>query len=532
MIDMHNNKTFLFNSSFVIAIALLLLPQMLMAQLRVDGFELLSNDLTAMTRGMSSLKPNGLVTDQNGEVAALIKIVTPMTGFNFDGGQLGIVGTEQHEGEIWLFVPRYSLKLTITHRHFGELREYVYPVTVEGGRTYRMLLNTGGGRFVNINTTGADSANISIDGKAVGQSPIYNHFMNDGIYVVSGVRDRFEGTDTLYVSSGNGPLHYSLRLTDQIAHFGNVEINVADPHADIYYQGKRVGAGQWRTMLKEGYHEVLTRKKDCNDAVTRFQVVAQQQNDVQADLPVPYTGQVFLFTRPRNVVATYDNNQPIDLTETRVLPVGKHQFQFTRKGWVTQDLELEVLKDQLTTDTIQLEAINYLKSKWAFYFGAGYTLQGLSGLTGYVGAVYQHVDLQLSYTLGMSSSKDVYNYNKEYELLSGNTYKMNAFAARLGYQLRLIPRLGITPQVGFMQQMLTSTVSRGTGKYADGAKASSLTLGAKILAVPAHRVYLFLTPEYALEMSKDATFDKAAQAADFQPGGFSISAGVLINIGK
>ena len=41
--------------------------------------------------------------DQNGERAALIKIVTTERGFSFDGGTLGIVATEEHTGEIWLF---------------------------------------------------------------------------------------------------------------------------------------------------------------------------------------------------------------------------------------------------------------------------------------------------------------------------------------------------------------------------------------------------------------------------------------------
>ncbi|MEA3448105.1 MAG: hypothetical protein U9Q98_06605 [Bacteroidota bacterium] len=35
------------------------------------------------------------VTDQNGDVAALIKVVTTETGFNFEAGMLGIVKSEK-----------------------------------------------------------------------------------------------------------------------------------------------------------------------------------------------------------------------------------------------------------------------------------------------------------------------------------------------------------------------------------------------------------------------------------------------------
>ena len=45
----------------------------------VISFKLLETDLTANTRGTQKL-------DQNGEKAALIKIVTPEKGFLFNGG--------------------------------------------------------------------------------------------------------------------------------------------------------------------------------------------------------------------------------------------------------------------------------------------------------------------------------------------------------------------------------------------------------------------------------------------------------------
>ncbi len=524
---MNNNNYTISIIHYTFALVLFLLPATLMAQLRVDDFSERVYDTTANA-------PETRKTDQNGDYCALIKVFAPPVNidqFYFDGGALGIKAKEQHGSEIWIYVPASAQRVTISHPQFNRM-VFEYTEPLKKGSTYQLLLNVGGGRFVTINADGAEKARITVNNSFLGETPVFSHYMSFGTYKITAEKGFLEGSMSLTVSEGEGTQFVTVPMKDQSSHYGDVTVSVDDPHADIFFQQQRQGAGRWQTKLKEGTYEVITRKVDCEDAVTQFTVKAQQQNAVKANAPVPHTGSVQLYVRPRNVQATYDNNQPIDLTEARVLPVGKHQFLFTRSGYETKRLELDVRRDELTRDTIQLEAINYLKSKWAFYFGAGYTLQGLSGLTGYVGAVYQHVDLQLSYTLGLSSSKDVYNYNKEYELLSGNTYKMNAFAARLGYQLRLIPRLGITPQVGFMQQMLTSTVSRGTGKYADGAKASCLTLGAKILAVPAHRVYLFLTPEYALEMSKDATFGKVSQAADFQAGGFSISAGVLINIGK
>lgn len=102
--------------------------------INISSFKLLEADLTAISNKQ---------LDQNGERAALIKIVTPEKGFTFDGGSLGIVAVQHHTGEIWLYVPARANKLTIQHPTLGVLREYSYPVPIQGGRTYEMRLDIG-----------------------------------------------------------------------------------------------------------------------------------------------------------------------------------------------------------------------------------------------------------------------------------------------------------------------------------------------------------------------------------------------------
>ncbi len=101
----------------------------------VKSFKSLPMDLTA-----SSLE--GKRVDQNGDVAALIKVVTTETGFVFEGGTLGIVDTKQTPGEVWVWVPRAARKITIKHPQLGVLRDYYYPVEIEAERTYEMVLTT------------------------------------------------------------------------------------------------------------------------------------------------------------------------------------------------------------------------------------------------------------------------------------------------------------------------------------------------------------------------------------------------------
>jgi hypothetical protein len=102
----------------------------------VKSFKALTNDMTAASR-------DGKRIDQNGDVAALIKVVTTQHGFTFEGGALGIVDTKQENGEIWVWVPHGLRKMTVKHQQLGVLRDYFFPVEIEAERTYEMILVTG-----------------------------------------------------------------------------------------------------------------------------------------------------------------------------------------------------------------------------------------------------------------------------------------------------------------------------------------------------------------------------------------------------
>ena len=125
---------------FVLSVLMILgvlVPMSLNAQnISVASFKLLENDLTANTHGT-------MVRDQNGEVAALIKIVTTEKGFVFDGGMVGITKVKQEVGEVWVYVPHGIKKVTIKHEQLGVLRDYFFPVAIEKARTYEMVLTTG-----------------------------------------------------------------------------------------------------------------------------------------------------------------------------------------------------------------------------------------------------------------------------------------------------------------------------------------------------------------------------------------------------
>ena len=105
------------------------------SRISVASFELLENDLTAITYGTE-------VKDQNGQTCALIKVETTETGFLFDFGIMSPMKVEQHVGEIWVYVPYGVKRVTIQHQQLGTLRNHPLDISVEKGKTYLMRLTT------------------------------------------------------------------------------------------------------------------------------------------------------------------------------------------------------------------------------------------------------------------------------------------------------------------------------------------------------------------------------------------------------
>ena len=491
------------------------------AQMKVVDFKLLETDMTANTQGT-------IKRDQNGEKAALIKIQTPERGFTFDGGSLGIVDTEEHDGEIWLYVPRNSKKLTISHKDYGVLRDYYYGIPMEGARTYEMFIDIGVGRYVTITSQLANSS-IYIDGAKCGTSPLNNRYLNYGRHIIRAVKDNYEGEQTVMITTEDerGIRLINIEQHDMSDHFGEVTVTV-DKNADIYFDGEIVGTGSWSKLLREGNYTIETRKADCDAVTTSFTVVAKQKNEIRANAPTPHTGRLSIYTRPGNVKTTYNGDHFIDLSETVSVPVGTYQMEFSRRGYVTQNHEYLVKHNETTVDTVTLKSINYIKPN-AFYFGAAFTASSLSGVSGILGTTYKNHDLQLSYTFGIVESSVTHWNDNEGFLLGSNKHKVNAFSVKYGYQIRLLNKMSLVPQLGYSLNSLSSTVVGSGNKYADGAKADLLSIGAKVIYVPFHHCYLFAAPEVDIVLKKDATYNQAAKKAGFSQGGFVLNLGVLVN---
>jgi len=108
---------------------LIMCPLFMLAQshdFEIKNFQENMTDLSAIS---SSVK------DINGKPTALIRFAVRDMQFEFDAN-LGIVKQEKKTGEVWLYVPSGTKRLTISHPHLGVLRGYKIPLSIKGKNTY------------------------------------------------------------------------------------------------------------------------------------------------------------------------------------------------------------------------------------------------------------------------------------------------------------------------------------------------------------------------------------------------------------
>ena len=496
-------------------------------EMTVKSFRKLDNDLTAKRQGTSRV-------DFNGRTAALIRVITPGKGYAFDGGSLGIVGNvEYHSGEIWVYVPERAQKLSISHEKYGVLRDYYYSEPIEGGSTYEMLLDPGVGRFCNI-TASQTGVPVYVDGDSIGVAPIDNYYMLYGQHYIKAQENRMIG-EVNFNMTKDSETNIRLELEDMSKYYVQVSIRV-DDNAEIWYNEEKKGVGVWNTELYKGEYVIQSRKDGCESRFTRINIDPETSDNqlIQITAPVPYQGYLRLTVTPHDANITSPDISTTGVSRVRKitenaqtqLNAGLIRVNFERKGYYSEEREYEIMRNSQTVDTVKMRRISYVK-KNQFYFGAGYTAHTFMGVSAIVGFTAYHVDVQASYTLGLTSSDNLSWYqNNEYN--STMNYKQNVMSAKIGYQIVPTSRIALVPQLGYSLLQLVGTQVEGAGKLGDGAKCSCFTIGAKIEFVPSQNVSFFVMPEYAIASKKDKYYELIADRLKFTAGGFYATGGLII----
>lgn len=246
----------------------------------VKSFRSLPQDMDA--------RINYPITDQNGEKAALIKIVTAERGFEFEGGMLGIVKTEQKTGEIWVYVPRASKKITIKHNNLGVLRNYLYPESIKEASVYEMVLISGKIKTIVedleiaaqwlVVQTEPENASFYLDGKEIGETPL-NRKYKEGIYDYRIEYPRYHSIiGKLEIANQKVEINHVLK-----PNFGDVYVT-SEPESgmEVFVNGKNTGKTTPAVLTKidSGNQEIGLKSKWYQNQTKQIVVKDESQTDV------------------------------------------------------------------------------------------------------------------------------------------------------------------------------------------------------------------------------------------------------------
>ncbi len=277
-----------FRLSIVLAVFCMSMRTGFSQEIAVASFNLLENDMTAR-----SFAP---VRDANGDLTALVKVVTTAKGFDFDGGSLGVVKVDHQPGEIWVYVPPGARMITLRHPQLGVLRNYAYPVSISGGSVYEMVLAHGEmevivkerqllTEFVIIDSE-PPNADVYLNNELVGKTPFSSAFP-EGRYEWRVAREMHLPEAGVFELKAGEKQRITLKLKPN---FGSVQLkSLPENGASVTLNGVKLGkstpctltevpAGEHKLVLTHEWYETTTRNVVVSPGLTEVLEVAMEPN--------------------------------------------------------------------------------------------------------------------------------------------------------------------------------------------------------------------------------------------------------------
>lgn len=545
----------------------------------VKSFRLLETDLTANLEGTKE-------TDQNGEVAALIKVITTETGFVFDVGMLGIVRTIQQVGEIWVYVPRGVQRISINHQRLGRLAEpYYFPVPIESARTYELELTTSrvrtvveedaGGGYLALKVT-PSSAIVFIDDKAQALSAdgTLSLFLLYGqhTYRVEAPGYRSESGTVTIASEETQTVTVTLPST-----LAKVVLTTEMVDAEIWVNNERKGMGSWKGELPAGAYIIETRREGFRSQRTTVTLAEEEERTLTLQSPEPVFGRLRAESNPLEAEVWLDEKK-LGTTPGifNDIPAGTHTFRFIKDGYEPTSVEVTVEEGKIATASATLvstgkdvegdlqpvttETVTPAKPKTpeepkpqepkpkkesqpslfaplAFYGSAdlqiGCPFAAGASLGGYLGGFNMEV------SFGVPFGEMARGYHFDWTIVGEDGfaestfeqyYDQNLFVyGHIGYGIPITRYLRLTPRVG------VSMFSLVTEKSAYDQTTYILSGVASMRAEVAFssKMGMYITPQYNLPVKRGTIAGTLCAAlSDFNllNNGFYLSVGLWINL--
>ena len=226
----------------------------------VSKFTRMDNDLTA--RITKPVKDN-----DEGKLCALIRVITTLKDIEFRADALGIVKQEQHNGEVWIYVPYGARSLSFAKEGYFPV-VYQYEGSIDEGVVYELRLKSYSAAetgSVNTNTQmfvlshNPDDASVFIDGVEVkSENGVFAAMMSKGNHTYKVEADRYKTQEGEF-EVANDIVRIDAKLQPQ---FGQFELFTLPVEGfDVVLNGQNVGKSPYKSeKMEPGKYNVRLEK--------------------------------------------------------------------------------------------------------------------------------------------------------------------------------------------------------------------------------------------------------------------------------
>jgi hypothetical protein len=316
-------------------------------------------------------------TDANNKVCALVKIETPLRlqDMTFNAGSVGIVGSKQEVGEIWVWLSPGTQRLTIQHTHLGVVRNYSFPEPLKEASVYVMKLTSG-------TSTTVINENVALQYLVVNCR-------------IEGATIKIDGNPSEAFNNGNfqkllsyGTHQYTIDAPMYLPLSGQIEIRASEKTyltpelqlafaaitltgaGDIYVNDEHKGADTWSGRLMPGSYKVEVKKAAHRNSVAAIEVKAGEDKMIPLQDPTPIYGSLNISANAEAAIFIDDVKQK-ETTPAIIqnVLIGKHEIEL-QAGGQSEKQSVEVMEGKIAELNVSLQVENSLaREEDAIYSG-------------------------------------------------------------------------------------------------------------------------------------------------------------------
>ena len=297
----------------------------------------------------------------NGGKAALIKIQTTEREFSFELGSFVPVDIVEKTGEIWLYVPGGTRRLTIKNKDFGVIR-YNLEIPINSGKTYELRLKTPittnkdllGTGTVKI-TTYPDNA-VLFNYANIEYKKEFTNVAGKNQFFIK--LDTYVTLDTVINIKPDQLNEFTFKL---VKNWVDIEIKTNFEDANVFVDEDLKGFGEivqkgFTDGLVPGKHTIkITKDKYYTiDKILLFKPGATPKLNFELK---PIQGTLKIQANPKGS-DVYINNEKIGNTPiSKVLLIGDYNVSIKKKGFVEQTKSIKIEENSQTV--IDISLVNY-----------------------------------------------------------------------------------------------------------------------------------------------------------------------------